>query len=377
LQWHQSAFAGKSASLSLPLHVELATADLNWGSYHLNNTRFWLGHRPNESQWHMVIDSRQLKGTMDYAPAGNGMVRAHFPLMELDFSSYNSLNGAELSKMQIKSLPAMDVHITNLVYRGNSLGAMVMGARYQDQDWVLDPVNLNMPEGVLSGSLVAHGASKVESRFNLETTDLGKLLDRLGMHDTFRKGEGSVSGTLSWPGTLLEFDPSRLSGQVQAKLANGRFAQVNPGAARLLGAISLQSLVRRIKLDFTDMFSDGFAFDSLVGGARITQGLFVFDQLEMKAPVAEVQIKGEINLGQETQKLRVHVEPHLAEGVALATGAALINPVFGVAALAAQKVLRDPVGKIFALDYSITGKLTDPVVTKVRPPVSTTIRNSR
>jgi len=376
-QWQQSSPAATPSSPSVPLHVELASPDLNWGSYHLSNASLWVGHRPSEKDWHIVVDAAQLKGAIDYSPAGNGMIRARFPLMELNFSSYSSLNGAELSRMQIRSLPAMDVRIANLIYRGNSLGNLVLGARYVNQDWLLDSVNLKLPEGVLTGSLVARGASRVDSRFNLEATDLGKLLDRIGIRDAFRKGQGTMSGTLSWPGTLLDFNLARISGQVQANLSSGRFAQVNPGAARLLGAISLQSLVRRIKLDFTDVFSDGFAFDSLVGSARINQGQFVFDRLEMKAPAADVHIQGEINLGPETQKLRVHVEPHLAESVALATGAALINPVFGVAALAAQKVLRDPVGKIFSVDYIVTGKLTDPVVSKVRAPVSSTIRNSR
>jgi uncharacterized protein YhdP len=145
--------------------------------------------------------------------------------------------------------------------------------------------------------------------------------------------------------------------------------------------ISLQSLARRIRLDFTDVFSEGFAFDTLKGSALINQGIFKSDNVVMKGPGADVRIRGEVNLASESQQLQVHVEPHLSEGVALAAGAALINPVIGVAALAAQKVLQDPVSKIFAVDYSITGALTDPVVTKLggagnaSAPSSTQMRN--
>ena len=46
-------------------------------------------------------------------------------------------------------------------------------------------------------------------------------------------------------------------------------------------------------------------------------------------------------------------------------GAALLNPVLGVAALAAQKVLQDPIGKLFAYDYEITGSLAAPDIRKL------------
>jgi uncharacterized protein YhdP len=137
--------------------------------------------------------------------------------------------------------------------------------------------------------------------------------------------------------------------------------------ARLLGVLSLQSLPRRIHLDFTDVFSEGFAFDRLKGDASVNRGIFKSDNLVMKGPGADVNIKGEVNLVTETQQLRVHVEPHLSEGLALATGAAVLNPIVGVAALAAQKVLRDPVSKIFAVDYNVSGKITEPVVTRLNP----------
>jgi uncharacterized protein YhdP len=271
----------------------------------------------------------------------------------------------------------MDVRIGNLVYHGNSLGSMVIGARYVNQDWFLDSIRLKTPEGLLTGSLRSQGASSVESRFTITSTDVGKLLERFGVKDTFYKGEGKVTGDLSWPGTLIDFNLARVSGQMQTDLSNGRFAKVNPGVARLLGVISLQSLTRRIKLDFTDVFSEGFSFDSLKGSSLIKQGIFTSDNMVMKGPAADVRIQGEVNLAAETQKIMLHVEPHLSEGFALAAGAAMINPVIGVAALAAQKVLQDPVSKIFAVDYRVTGTLSDPVVTKVKTPTSNPLRKIR
>lgn len=76
-------------------------------------------------------------------------------------------------------------------------------------------------------------------------------------------------------------------------------------------------------------------------------------------------ISGELNLGSETQALKVHVVPRLTESVALAASAAWLNPVIGLATLAAQKVLRNPVGRILSVDYEVSGSLSDPKVARM------------
>ena len=376
--WYDwSKRASAPASPGLPLALELATPDLYWGSYHLSNASVHIGHMPQDSNWHAEIDAAQLKGELDYSSQGRGMIQARLPLLVVDLPAMRSLAGPELARQQVQSLPAMDAHIGNLVYQGHSLGKLEMHASYVNQDWLLDPVRLTMPEGSLNATVRVLGAGSVQSRFSVEASDVGKMLERVGSMDTFRKGEGKVTGELSWPGRLEDFDFARASGVADMDLSNGRFAQIHPGVARLLGVLSLQSLSRRIHLDFTDVFSDGFAFDTLKGSASINQGIFKSDNVLMKGPAAEVHIQGLVNLAAETQQLQVHVEPHLAESVALVTGAALINPVIGVAALAAQKVLQDPVGRIFSVDYLVSGTLSDPIVTKVSPLKSQPMRKVR
>ena len=51
------------------------------------------------------------------------------------------------------------------------------------------------------------------------------------------------------------------------------FVKLEPGIGKLLGILSLQSLPRRITLDFRDVFSDGFAFDSIQGSVKIDRGI--------------------------------------------------------------------------------------------------------
>lgn len=57
------------------------------------------------------------------------------------------------------------------------------------------------------------------------------------------------------------------------------------------------------------------------------------------------------------------MQPDLGGSAAL--GVALVNPLAGVAALLAHKILQNPLNQIFGFDYLVTGKWDDPKVEKV------------
>jgi uncharacterized protein YhdP len=72
---------------------------------------------------------------------------------------------------------------------------------------------------------------------------------------------------------------------------------------------------------------------------------------------------GEIDLARETQDVRVRVIPSLGDSASTVIG--LVNPLLAIPAAIAQKILKNPLGQIFAFDYSVTGAWTDPKVAKL------------
>ena len=74
-------------------------------------------------------------------------------------------------------------------------------------------------------------------------------------------------------------------------------------------------------------------------------------------------MSGTVGLADESQDLRVRVLPQLSTGVAIA--GAVVNPVVGLAALIAQRVLGDPVEQIAAVDYKVTGTWGEPHVERL------------
>jgi uncharacterized protein YhdP len=73
-------------------------------------------------------------------------------------------------------------------------------------------------------------------------------------------------------------------------------------------------------------------------------------------------MKGDIDLANEKQNLEVTIVPSITDSIAI--GAAIVNPVAGLAALLLGKALNNPIDRIIAFEYRVTGTWTDPVVGK-------------
>ncbi|WP_374420628.1 YhdP family protein [Chromobacterium sp.] len=373
--WLKLADGAQSASgepAALPaVQLELDTPELVLPGLSLHKVNAKLGNRELSKAWTIQLRSNEMSGDASYRPEGDGLLQANLSRLALSLPA-DKKEGAADSKatdeasMLNRKLPDMKVRVGELVLQGRSVGRLELEARRDGSVWQMAPLRLTTNDGTLKATVRsdARGAGNVDARFELNVSDAGKLLTRLGQGEIFRNGQGTLSGRLNWPGGLGDLDLAKVSGELALDFKDGRFAKVDPGVVKLLGALSLQSLPRRIRLDFTDVFSDGFAFDTLKGEAQARNGLFTSPKVEMKGPGAEVTISGVLDLGKESQALKVHVLPRLAESVALAAGAALLNPVVGIATLAAQKVLRDPVGRILSVDYEVSGSLRDPKVVR-------------
>ena len=173
-----------------------------------------------------------------------------------------------------------------------------------------------------------------------------------------------LRGSLGWNGVPVALDYGSLGGELELHARDGQFLEIDPGIGKLMSLISLQQLPRRVALDFRDVFSEGFRFDRIDAGAHLQGGVMALRELRMRGSAADVRMSGEINLARETQALRVRVVPDLG-GSASTAVAAIVNPVAGVAAAIAQRVLKDPLGQIFAYDYDVTGSWQDPKVERI------------
>nr|WP_306441740.1 YhdP family protein [Methyloversatilis sp. XJ19-49] len=327
--------------------------------------------------WEIDLASAQARGRINWSGQGKGRLQARFDHLLINTAGepgVQALADAEADAADVlEDLPALDIEAARFVLDGKTLGKLALQASNERRAWLIDRLALELPEGSFDASgawgkpLGAPGGVR-ETRldFSIRADDAGKLLDRLGHADALRRGTAEMQGSLRWNGNPLSIDYPSLSGAFKLSVSKGQFSKINPGAGRLLGILSLQALPRRITLDFRDVFSEGFAFDLIEGNVAVERGIMKTEDFELAGPAARVRISGSADIAAETQNLVVRVQPALSDSVSV--GVLIANPAVGVATYLAQKVLRDPLGQIFAFRYSVTGSWDDPIVAKLAVP---------
>ena len=376
----------------LPNTMAIRAGELLVGGRKLTN--LVVGGSREGLTWRANLDASELNGYAEYRqPAGNGAGRVYARLARVTLAQASAKDVESLLDEQPSSIPALDIIIDDLELRGKKLGRLEIeainrgaGAVAREggvREWRLAKFNVTTPEAVFTASgnwasINAQGPGaaadvprpdaerrRTVMNFKLDIADAGDLLARFGMKDVFRRGKGELQGQVAWVGSPITPDYPSMAGAFTVNMERGQFLKADPGLAKLLGVLSLQSLPRRLALDFRDVFTDGFSFDFVRGDVKIDQGIASTNNLQMKGVNAAVLMDGQADIAKETQKIRVIVVPEINAGTASLIAAA-INPAIGLGTFLAQVFLRGPLIEAATQEFLIDGTWVDPQVTPVK-----------
>jgi uncharacterized protein YhdP len=390
------AAAGSGPSY-LPTVMAVRAKELTLRGRTLHNIT--IGVSRDGATWRGNLDATELNGYAEYRAAsapGGGRLYARLARLALGASATAEVES--LLDEQPQALPALDIVVDDFELRGKKLGKLEIDAMNRAQgvrEWRLNKLNLTVPEASFTatgnwaalnaqaapGAFRAAGARAPERmrtamKFRLDIADSGQLLARFGMRDVVRRGKGKLEGQVAWIGSPLAFNYATLDGNFNVAMEGGQFLKAEPGVARLLGVVSLQSLPRRLALDFRDVFSEGFSFDFIRGDVTIQDGIAATNNLQMKGVNAAVLMEGSADIQKETQDVKVVVVPEINAGTASLVAAA-INPAIGMASFLAQLVLRQPLIKAATQEFHVDGTWADPHVTRVGRKVEAQADTSR
>lgn len=366
----------------LPSRFAVRAQELMVGGRKLN--QLVIGGSREGAVWRANLDARQLNGYLEYRPSSDaeaGRLYARLSRLVIEPSAVSEVE--HLLGEQPASIPALDIVVDDFELRGKRLGRVEVEALNRGgetsvrngsvREWRLNKFNLTAPEAQLmangnwastNAQSASPGRRRTVMNFKLNISDAGDLLTRLGMKDVVRKGSGKMEGQVAWLGSPITLDYPSMNGAFSVNVENGQFLKADPGIAKLLGVLSLQSLPRRLTLDFRDVFAEGFAFDFLRGDVRISQGIALTNNLQMKGVNAAVLMEGQANIARETQDLKVVVVPEINAGTASLI-AGVINPAVGLGTFLAQLFLRRPLIEAATQELHVDGSWSDPRVTKV------------
>ena len=330
--------------------------------------------------WRANMAANEFSGYLEYRqPSNNNAGRVYARLARLSLPPSADQTVATFLQEPPLAIPALDIVVDELELRGKKMGRVEIEAVNSDnstlrnapsREWTLNKLNVTVPEASLKANgrwltsrEGAHLAS-TEMNFKLDVSDAGELFNRLGTKDALRAGGGKLEGKVSWNGAPLTLHYPSMTGHFNVNMGRGQFLQADPGVAKLLGVLSLQALPRRLLLDFRDVFSAGFSFDTVRGDVTIEKGMASTRNLQMKGVNAVVQMEGSSDLARETQNLRVVILPEVDAGTASLVAGLALNPAIGLSTFLAQLFLRQPLIRANSQEFVIDGTWREPRVTK-------------
>jgi len=162
---------------------------------------------------------------------------------------------------------------------------------------------------------------------------------------------------------------NRLSGRLDARLRNGQLREVDGGAQalRVFGLLNFNSIGRRLRLDFSDLFGKGLSYDRIEAELRAADGIYTTSQpLTVTGPSSNLELNGRLDLVNDQIDARLLVTLPVSNNLPLA---ALIvgAPAIGGALFVVDKLLGDRVARFASVQYKVEGSWQAPKITFDKP----------
>lgn len=359
----------------LELDVE---GQILWEDYRLPGLHL-LGRRDGD-RWDLEMAAPWLEGEAIWYPRGvdsRGRLEAELRHLLLPIPERDGAVKAEPTVAPVqpgtpedpRAWPALDLQLDTLGLRNYRFSDVRLSTGSQPAGMLIRELTLSAPEGDLHAD--ATGMWRVaedergSTRLNvsLRGENWGAALRSMGLSRGLEGASGEGTLALNWPGALYEPHPALLSGSMELRLSDGELTDVEPGAGRLLGLVSLDMLPRRLRLDFRDVFDEGLRFGELRADATVGDGHLHVPGLQLEGPSARVRLHGRADLVDRDYDYVIAVVPSLRTALPV-VGALVGGPIAGVAVLLVERVLGigDQIEEAARVEYSVTGSWSDPEV---------------
>ena len=338
----------------------------------IGNLTLFASHEKDE--WKGFVNSPLVIGDFDWIDSGtkypSGFLKANFSTLTIptDDSQESITRSVENSK---EKMPDLDIQVNKFAIGKKFLGDLKVIANSSDNIWELKSLQITNPHGLMSAKgrwqfRENNEPSRTYLDFDIHSKNTGELLNSLGYAQVLSNGNSQLEGKISWAGAPYAFNTKSLNGDVNVLVENGKILQVDTGAAKLLGILSLQGLLKFATLNFSgsvgDVITTGTSFDKISGTGNIKRGNLQTNDFEIITTPARIAMTGLANLNQETQDIRVIVYPRINLGSAGLAVFYFTNPIIGLGTMLGQYLLSSGVNKALQSDYLIQGSWQNPEI---------------
>ena len=362
-----------SLDLKLPaaryegINIDLNTSTLVYYDQAFNNTSINL--KNNGADWQVNVTGEAIEGNVNIpADTKTSPVIADFKKLHLE---KNDGYGQEYV-IDPRTQPPLQLKAEEFSYGSFELGEMVLSTSRTENGLSVNSVTFTKPKLNITGKGTweyVNGEEFSNFDFKVKADQMHTMLKAFDYSvNPIKDGETRLKMNALWHGSPMDFSLADINGELTMEIEKGRVLDIEPSAGRLFGLLSLQTLPRRLSLDFSDLFGKGFTFDQIAGTFTIESGNAYTNNLSMTGPSANIEITGRTGLIDKDYDQIVTVTPQVSDTLPLAS--ALFGPIgVGVGAvifLAGELFDTIPrqIDKILRYQYTISGSWDNPVVEK-------------
>jgi len=308
------------------------------------------------------VNSDELKGVINipYDLKDNPIV------LNLDRWELTSASEGSNADIDPRELPAIKAVAKSVSFKNRKFGSVklettkiVEGLRLEQL--VVKPRSTSI---LATGKwTMVGGEQKSEFQLHLDSNNLGDTMDDLYYVGSINGGEGNIDANISWPGALTAVDIDRLQGDVSINFKKGKLLAIDSGAGRIFGLFSLQTLPKRLLLDFSDLYEKGIVFNVISGNFSIEDGDAYTNNFYMAGPAAKAQVAGRIGLASQDYDQLLTFTPQSADIASLI--GLLIGTPWG---FVIPQIFKEDINKAMSIQYTLTGNWNNPQLEPVIKP---------
>ncbi|WP_057832736.1 YhdP family protein [Colwellia sp. TT2012] len=365
--------------LAKPKRIRGTIAQLQILGQQLNNVSFNLLDKPQ--WWLLQLNAEEIRSQIKIYPdwLGQGLeINAEFLKLaqakqataataETELASASQQPDKAENDIIFANIPPIKFHCDSCSVGLLTLGEVDVNIKRIDHQ-TIEFANFTAKRGktqlTLAGSWLHNEQESTTSLTGqLSVDDIESELQAMGYDSIIKDSGAEVALSLNWPGGLHNFDVSQLNGDFNVRLDDGYLADIDD-KARALSVLSLQSLVRKLTLDFRDIFSDGMFYSNIKGDYQLKQGLLTTDNIEMKGTAGDLFMTGYTNLVTGELTYDMSYKPNLTSSLpVIAWIATSLNPMTFLAGVAIDQVIKSQV--VYELNYKLTGNIDNPIFEEV------------
>lgn len=323
--------------------------------------------QPNQD-WFFTIKQKKISADLTY-DSTKKLLSGFVHYLHLDKIKAIKDEGS-ITKIQPNDIPNLNLRIDDVTLGEIKIGNIILKSHSNEKKWAIDYCRIDSPayQWTIGGSwLQKNNTNQTNTQIRLHFNDLAQSLKYWNVTPAVHANQGDLTFSGGWPAPIFDFSLAALKGTMSLQLNNGQITHLSPeteeklGLGKLLSILSLQTIPRRLKLDFSDLSNQGYSFDIFKGDFNVAKGIINTENSYIDGPVAYASMNGTLDIIKHTYDLHLSVSPHITASLPVVATIAG-GPIAGLAAWVANKIINQSMQKITGYSYKISGPWDDPVV---------------